>query len=122
MVCLKADVEEHSAGVRILERAAVAVQPRGEDNSAAACGGLVYNMRHVVVKAREYGLLRGGDIGLLEEYVNFIEGKVILDPLEAFTGGLKLREGSVEVNCTVDTLLALSRNSLDAEIAAILFD
>ena len=89
---LKADVEEHSAGVRILERAAVAVQPRGEDNSAAACGGLVYNMRHVVVKAREYGLLRGGDIGLLEEYVNFIEGKVILDPLEAFTGGLKLRE------------------------------
>ena len=39
-----------------------------------------------------------------------------------FSGGLKLREGSVEVNCTVDTLLALSRNSLDAEIAAILFD
>ena len=40
----------------------------------------------------------------------------------AYSGGLKLREGSVEVNCTVDTLLALSRNSLDAEIAAILFD
>lgn len=39
-----------------------------------------------------------------------------------FSGGLKLREGSVEVNCTVDTLLALSRNRLDAEIAAILFD
>ena len=43
-------------------------------------------------------------------------------PAGDFSGGLKLREGSVEVNCTVDTLLALSRNSLDAEIAAILFD
>ena len=39
-----------------------------------------------------------------------------------FSGGLKLRDGSVEVNCTVDTLLSLSRNRLDAEIAAILFD
>lgn len=39
-----------------------------------------------------------------------------------FSGGLKLREGSVEVNCTVDTLLDLGRSRLDAEVAAILFD
>ena len=39
--CFEADVEEHSSGVRILKRAAIAVKPRGEDNSAAACRGLV---------------------------------------------------------------------------------
>ena len=49
-------------------------------------------------------------------------GLTLSDESGDFSGGLKLREGSVEVNCTVDTLLALSRNSLDAEIAAILFD
>lgn len=37
------------------------------------------------------------------------------------SGGLMLKEGDVEVNCSLDTLLELSRNSLDAEIAGILF-
>lgn len=37
------------------------------------------------------------------------------------SGGLMLKQGDVEVNCSLDTLLELSRNTLDAEIAGILF-
>ena len=36
-------------------------------------------------------------------------------------GGLLLRKGAVEVNCVLDSLVDMSRNSLDAEIAAVLF-
>ena len=38
---IKADIEEHSSCVRVLKRTAVAVKPRGENNSAAACGDFV---------------------------------------------------------------------------------
>ena len=37
-------------------------------------------------------------------------------------GGLVLRKGDIEVNCTVDTLLELSRQELAARVAGILFD
>lgn len=36
-------------------------------------------------------------------------------------GGLILRKGDVEVNCALDSLVEMSRNSLDADIAAVLF-
>lgn len=36
-------------------------------------------------------------------------------------GSLLLRQGNVEVNCTLDTLLEMSRSGLDAEVAAVLF-
>lgn len=36
-------------------------------------------------------------------------------------GGLVLRQGDIEVNCTLDSLLDLSHGSLDAEVAGILF-
>ncbi len=65
-------------------------------------------------------IVRGANAILTER--GLPAGLTLSDESGDFSGGLKLREGSVEVNCTVDTLLALSRNSLDAEIAAILFD
>ena len=37
------------------------------------------------------------------------------------SGGLVLRQGNVEVNCTLDKLLEMSRSSLDAEVASVLF-
>ena len=37
------------------------------------------------------------------------------------SGGLVLRRGSIEVNCTLDKLLEMSRGGLDAEVASILF-
>lgn len=36
-------------------------------------------------------------------------------------GGLALRQGNIEVNCTLDKLLEISRGRLDAEVASILF-
>lgn len=36
-------------------------------------------------------------------------------------GGVVLRQGDIEVNCTLESLLELSRGSLDAEVARILF-
>lgn len=37
------------------------------------------------------------------------------------SGGLMLRKGDVEVNCALNSLVEMSRNSLDADIAAVLF-
>lgn len=51
-----------------------------------------------------------------------LEPKLTLaDKPAAISGGLLLRKGAVEVNCALDSLVELSRNSLDAEIAAVLF-
>jgi len=43
------------------------------------------------------------------------------DETRAVSGGLILRRGSIEVNCTLDKLLEMSRSSLDAEVASVLF-
>ena len=37
-------------------------------------------------------------------------------------GGLVLKQGDIEVNCTVDTLLDLSRGELAARVAEVLFE
>ena len=37
-------------------------------------------------------------------------------------GGLVLRRGSIEVNCTLDKLLEMSHSSLDANVASVLFN
>ena len=47
-------------------------------------------------------------------------------PLSAATrdmaGGLMLKQGDIEVNCTVDTLLDLTRDELAARVADVLFE
>lgn len=51
-----------------------------------------------------------------------LEPKLTLsEATAAISGGLMLRKGAVEVNCALDSLVEMSRNSLDAEIAAVLF-
>lgn len=40
----------------------------------------------------------------------------------SFAGGLILRRGSVEVNCTVELLVELCRSDMSSEIAKVLFD
>lgn len=37
-------------------------------------------------------------------------------------GGLILKQGDIEVNCSVDTLLELSRGELAARVAEVLFE
>ena len=51
-----------------------------------------------------------------------LEPKLTLaEATRPMAGGLLLRKGDVEVNCALDSLVDMSRNSLDAEIAAVLF-
>ena len=40
----------------------------------------------------------------------------------SFSGGLILRRGSVEANCTVELLVELCRSDMSSEIAKVLFD
>ncbi|MEG1632840.1 MAG: V-type ATP synthase subunit E family protein [Oscillospiraceae bacterium] len=40
----------------------------------------------------------------------------------SMAGGLVLKQGDIEVNCTVDTLLELSRGELAAQVAEVLFE
>lgn len=44
------------------------------------------------------------------------------DKTAEMSGGLILKQGDIEVNCTVDTLLELCRGDLAAEVAKVLFD
>ena len=44
------------------------------------------------------------------------------DETRTMTGGLILKQGDIEVNCTVDTLLDLSRSELAARVAEVLFE
>ena len=43
------------------------------------------------------------------------------DETRPVSGGLVLRQGNIEVNCTLDKLLEMIRSSLDAEVASVLF-
>lgn len=44
------------------------------------------------------------------------------DATRDMAGGLMLKQGDIEVNCTVDTLLDLSRSELAARVAEVLFE
>ena len=44
------------------------------------------------------------------------------DDTRSMAGGLMLRQGDIEVNCTVDTLLDLVRGELAARVADVLFE
>ena len=50
------------------------------------------------------------------------EGRMTLsEETRDFAGGLILRRGSIEVNCSVELLVELSQNDLSAKVAEILF-
>ena len=48
-------------------------------------------------------------------------GLTLSSETREIAGGVILREGSVEVNCSVESLLDMSHNRLDAEVTGILF-
>ncbi len=65
-----------------------------------------------VVKAANEQLSKKGIAGVL----------TLSDETREMTGGLILKQGDIEVNCTVDTLLELSRGELAARVAEVLFE
>ena len=44
------------------------------------------------------------------------------DETRPISGGLVLRRGSIEVNCTLDKLMEMVHSALDAEVASVLFN
>ena len=46
----------------------------------------------------------------------------ISESVGEFDGGLILRRGSIEVNCTIELLVELCRSDMSAEIAGVLFE
>lgn len=51
------------------------------------------------------------------------KGQLVLsEAVRGFAGGLVLKQGDIEVNCTIDTLVELSHSDLDAQVAGILFN
>lgn len=44
------------------------------------------------------------------------------DKTRPISGGLILKQGDIEVNCTVETMLELSRGELAAQVAEVLFE
>ena len=46
----------------------------------------------------------------------------ISESVGEFDGGLILRRGSIEVNCTIELLVELCRNDMSAKIAGVLFE
>ena len=46
----------------------------------------------------------------------------LADATREMAGGLILKQGDIEVNCTVDTLLDLTRGELAARVAEVLFE
>lgn len=69
------------------------------------CGKQVVEAANEVLKAK--GL--AGALSLSEE-------------TRSMTGGFVLKQGDVEVNCTVDLLLELARGELAAQVAEVLFE
>lgn len=52
-----------------------------------------------------------------------LPGQLVLSAAtRPLSGGLVLRQGDIEVNCSLDSLLEMSHGSLDAEVADILFN
>ena len=124
MLALKQSILERAYG-RAKERLLALPEEKYTAFLASQAGhAAVTGHERIVINSQDRSMgeaiVRGANAILTER--GLPAGLTLSDESGDFSGGLKLREGSVEVNCTVDTLLALSRNSLDAEIAAILFD
>ena len=89
-----------------------------------ACGAALSGDEEVILSAADRGrigqkLVAAANAALKERG---LPGELKLsDETKPVSGGLLLRRGSIEVNCTLDTLLEMSRGSLDAEVASILF-
>lgn len=111
------------------DKAKAAILALDEDKYVAflarqACGAALTGDEEVILSAADRGrigqkLVAAANAALKERG---LPGELKLsDETKPVSGGLVLRRGSIEVNCTLDKLLEMSRGSLDAEVASILF-
>ena len=111
------------------DKAKAAILALDEDKYVAflarqACGAALTGDEEVILSAADRGrigqkLVAAANAALKERG---LPGELKLsDETKPVSGGLVLRRGSIEVNCTLDKLLEMSRSSLDAEVASALF-
>ena len=87
--------------------------------AAASTGSeeLVFNARD---KAAVGGKVAAAANALLEQ--KGLPGRLtVSDETRAISGGLIVRQGNIEVNCAVETLVQLRRSELASQVAEILF-
>ena len=81
----------------------------------------------VVTKDEEILLNARDKAAIGEKFVKAVNAKLggnlhVSDETGDFAGGLILRRGSIEVNCTVELLVELCRSEMSAKIAGVLFE
>lgn len=86
-----------------------------------AASAAVTGDEEIVLNARDRARLGSK---LVEEANRLLpEGRLSLaDSTGDFAGGLILRRGSIEANCTVELLVELRRGEMSAELAGVLFE
>ncbi len=90
LTVLNLDIEEHTGSIRVLKRAAVAVEPWSEDDTIGTCWHFIDDFCQIVIKA---GVLRLKvftalcDIVFVQVDVYFVQCKMIFDPLKALGSG-----------------------------------
>ena len=111
------------------DKAKEAILGLGEDKYVAflakqACGAALTGSEEILLSEKDRSrlgekIVNAANAALKERG---LPGELKLaDETRPISGGLVLRRGSIEVNCTVDKLLEMSRGSLDAEVASTLF-
>lgn len=88
-------------------------------SNAAVCGTeeLVFSPRDAAAVGE--GVAKAANALLKEKGIK--GGLTVSDETRDIPGGLIVRQGDIEVNCAIDTIVDLSRNELSAQVAEILF-
>ncbi|MBQ6372563.1 MAG: hypothetical protein IJJ22_05525 [Oscillospiraceae bacterium] len=89
-----------------------------------ACGSSVSGQEQIVLNARDrerVGAKTVEEANALLKMAGKKHGLTLADDCGDFAGGLVLRRGSIEDNCTVELLVDLCRGEMSSKVAGVLF-
>ena len=89
-----------------------------------ACGSSVSGQEQIVLNARDrerVGAKTVEEANALLKMSGKKHGLTLADDCGDFAGGLVLRRGSIEDNCTVELLVDLCRGEMSSKVAGVLF-
>ena len=89
---VKRNVEEHTACVRILKRATVAVQPGRENYAARARGDIVDDGCHILIQVEIFGFKIFRDVFFLNVNADFVQGDMVFHPFQTLARSFKFRK------------------------------
>ena len=82
------DIEKHSSGLRVLEGAAVPVEPRGKDNTVCSRRNFADLCGKIIVEAQIFAFRIRYHL-LIQIYAYLVQRKMILYPFKAFSGSFE---------------------------------